>query len=190
MGNKKDKIVIDIETSNTFADVGRNNFEALDVSVVVIYLYDEDKYIAYEKNELNKLGERLKNAELIIGFAINRFDLPVLAKYFNFNLFDILNIDILDEIELSSGRRIGLDLLARENLGYGKTGKGLDAPILYAEGKMEELKEYCKNDVKVTKEIYDLAVKQGYLMVPQRGGGDSIKVNLDWDKKLLYQRLF
>ena len=42
----KDKIVIDIETSNTFADVGRNNFNELNVSVAVIYSYNEERYVA------------------------------------------------------------------------------------------------------------------------------------------------
>ncbi len=187
---KKDTIVIDIETINTFADVGRGNLSALNVSVVVIYSYNEDKYIAYEKDELDELGERLKNAGIIIGFAINRFDLPVLSKHYDFNLFSIPNIDILDDIETLSGKRIGLDLLAKENLGYGKTGKGLEAPILYEKGKIKELKEYCKNDVKVTKEIYDLAKNQGYLIVPQKYSDDSVKVEFDFTKKLSYQRLF
>lgn len=186
----KDIIVIDIETSNTFADVGRDNFNALDVSVVVVYSYNEKRYITYDENQMDELGKKFKETGLIVGFAINRFDLPVLAKYYDFNLFSILNIDILDDIEMNSGKRISLDLLANKNLGYGKTGKGSNAPILYAEGKMDELKEYCKNDVKVTKELYELAKSQGFLMVPQRYTDESVRVDFDWNKKLSYQRLF
>jgi len=186
----KDTVVIDIETSNTFADVGRDNFRALEISVVGLYSYNKDEYIAYDVNEMNELGGRLKDAGLVVGFATNRFDLPVMARYFDFDIFVVPSLDILDEIELASGKRISLDLLAHENLGYGKTGKGMDAPILYAEGKIKELKEYCLNDVKVTKELYDLANKQGYLMVPQRSSTTPLKVELDWREKLAYQRLF
>jgi len=182
--------VIDIETSNTFADVGRDNFGALDISVVGVYSYRDDSYAAYEAHELNALGEKLKNAELVIGFAITRFDLPVMAKHYDFDLFNIPHIDILDEIELASGKRISLQLLAEHNLGYGKSGKGLDAPILFAEGKIEELKAYCLQDVKVTKELYDMAKMQGFLHVPQREDDTPLKVEFDWREKLLYQRLF
>ncbi len=185
----KDTLVIDIETSNTFADVGRDNFDALNISVIGAYSYDRDEYMIFDENELDKLGELMRESGLIVGFASKRFDLPVMRRYYDFDLFAIPHLDILDEIELSSGKRISLDILAKENLGYGKIGKGSDAPILYEQGKIDELKKYCLHDVKVTKEVYDLAKTQGHLMVPQFDE-DPLKVVFDWGEKLLYQRLF
>ena len=186
----KDTIVIDIETKNTFADVGRDNFAGLQISLVGTYSYHKNEYIAYDEHELDTLGEVLKNTDLLIGFSITRFDLPVMAKHYNFDLFTIPRIDLLDEIELMIGKRISLDLLAKQNLGYGKNGEGSEAPNLYEEGRMEELKKYCLNDVKVTKELYDLAKKQGHLMVPQRNSPQPIRAEFDWTERLLYQRLF
>lgn len=186
----KDTVVIDIETKNTFADVGRDNFGELQISVVGLYSYNKDEYRAYEEHEMEELGDLLKNTDLIIGFSITRFDLPVMAKHFDFDLFTIPRIDLLDEIELSIGKRISLDLLAKQNLGYGKNGHGLEAPNLYEQGRMDELKKYCLNDVKVTKELYDLAKQQGHLLVPQRNDPDPIKTTFDWKERLLYQRLF
>ncbi len=186
----KDTVVIDIETKNTFADVGRDNFTGLNISVVGVYSYNQDKYIAYDEHQLDELGELMKNTGLVVGFSITRFDLPVMAKHYDFDLFAIPRLDILDEIELNMGKRISLDLLAKENLGYGKTGHGMDAPILYGEGKLDELKKYCLNDVKVTKELYDLGKKQGYLLVPTRNSSTPEKVVFDWHERLMYQRLF
>jgi DEAD/DEAH box helicase domain-containing protein len=186
----KDTVVIDIETKNTFADVGRDNFTGLQISVVGAYSYNQDKYIAYDEHQLDALGELMKNTGLLIGFSITRFDLPVMAKHYDFDLFAIPRIDILDEIELQIGKRISLDLLAKQNLGYGKTGHGMDAPILYGEGKFDELKKYCLNDVKVTKELYDLGKKEGFLMVPTRNSPDPEKATFDWRERLMYQRLF
>ena len=111
-------------------------------------------------------------------------------KSYDFDLFSIPRIDILDEIEELTGKRIGLDLLAQTNLGVGKTGHGLEAASLYKEGKIDELKKYCINDVKITRELYDLAKSQGHLMVPQRSRPQPLKVSFDWREKLLYQRLF
>lgn len=186
----KDTLVIDIETSNTFVDVGRDNFDALNISVVGLYSYNDNEYVVYDEHQLQELGERMREAGLIVGFATRRFDIPVMNKHYDFDLFTLPQLDILEEIELASGKRISLELLAQENLGYGKSGKGMDAPILYAEGKIQELKDYCIQDVKVTKEVYDLAKKQGYLMVPQRSEPTPLKVEFDWGEKLLYQRLF
>lgn len=167
---EKDIIVLDIETKNTFYDVGRDNFDALEVSLVGVYSYNQDKFFAFEENELTAVGEMIKNAGVIVGFSISRFDLPVLQKHFisDFDIFSIPRIDILDEIEFALGRRVGLDILAKTNLGYGKNGHSLEAAGLYHDGKIEELKNYCLNDVKITKDLYELAKRQGYLMIPQK----------------------
>ena len=69
-------------------------------------------------------------------------------------------------------------MLAKTNLGTGKNGLSLEAPNLYRDGKMEELKNYCLNDVKITKDLYELAKKQGYLTVP-RGSREAVRVPLD-----------
>src|SRR3989338_5392305 len=186
-----DKLVIDIETKNSFADVGgQHNLHKLDASFVGIYSYDQDKYLSFFENDFPKLGALLQKAGLIIGFSINRFDIPVMEKYFNFNLKVIPKLDLLDEIELALGHRVSLDVLAKTNLGIGKTHHGLEAIKFYREGNFEELKNYCLNDVKITKELYELAKKQRHLMVPHRQTGELMKVALGWQEVDLPATLF
>ncbi len=182
----QDTLVIDIETKNTFLEVGKDNFEALKVSLIGLYSYKQDKFFSFGENEIAAAAEFLKKAGLLIGFSISRFDLPVLKYHFgrlagweDFDPFLIPRVDILDEIEFSLGRRVGLNILAKTNLGFGKNGKGLEAPNLYREGKIEELKDYCLNDVKITKDLYELAKKQGYLMIPQKDIDKPIKLEMD-----------
>lgn len=176
-----DILVLDIETKNTFQEVGENNFDALEVSLIGLYSYNQDKFFAFGENEFAAAIQMIKSAEMIVGFSISRFDLPVLKKHFgDFDIFAIPQLDILDEIEFSLGKRVGLDILAKTNIGYGKNGHNLDAANLYRDNKMEELKNYCLNDVKITKELYELAKKQGYLMVPQKDGKESIKLPLEF----------
>lgn len=182
---EKDTLVLDIETKNTFQEVGENNFDALEVSLIGLYSHNRDKFFAFDENEFAAAMEMIKNAGMIIGFSISRFDLPVLQKHFSNtsggDIFSIPRLDILDEIEFNLGKRVGLDILAKTNIGYGKNGHSLDAGILYREGKIEELKNYCLNDVKITKELYELAKKQGYLMIPQKDGKEEIKLELDFN---------
>lgn len=174
-----DTLVIDIETKNSFQDVGgRDNLKALDISVVGVYSYAADEYRAFEEHEFDELGRVLQKTQLIVTFAGKRFDLPVMEKYFPFDVQAIKHYDILEEIENKYGRRIGLGILAEANVGAGKTGHGLEATELYARGEMEKLKSYCLNDVKLTKDIYELIKKQGYLWIPQRNSNEMTKVEI------------
>jgi len=180
-----DKLVIDIETKNTFQDVGGyQNLTALQISFVGVYSYKQNAYLSFFEHELDKLKSLLQGAGLIIGFSINRFDLPILNKHLSINLNAIDNIDILDDIEAKLGHRVGLDWLSQTNLKVGKSAHGLDAIKFYKEGRLEDLKNYCLQDVKITKDLYELGLKQGHLMVPTNYGAEITKVEFDWEKKI------
>jgi DEAD/DEAH box helicase domain-containing protein len=178
-----DTLVFDIETQNFFTDpdVGWDNYEALKISVVAVYSYLEDRYYVYEEDEMEKLADLFRDARRIVGFSMNRYDIPVLHHYFQKlknapKLWEMERVDLLEEIEMATGSRVSLDRLAGANLGVNKTHHGSEAGALYREGKMEELKEYCVNDVKLTKDLYDLYRKQNYLLMPSKKTGEIIKV--------------
>jgi DEAD/DEAH box helicase domain-containing protein len=179
-----DTLVFDIETQNFFTDpnVGRDNFNALKISVVCAYSYAEDNYFSFEEHEMPAAADLFGRAERLVGFSSNRYDIPVLNHYFQRlrlpieNLWKKERIDLLEEIELATGERISLSRLAEANLGEKKEQHGAEAIQLYKEGKMDELKKYCLNDVRLTKEIYDLYAIQHYLMVPSKKTGETVKV--------------
>lgn len=179
-----DKIVFDIETKNSFEDVGgKENIKDLEVSVIGVYSYNQDRFFCFDENEMDKAADAFRNSYLTVGFSNKRFDIPVLEKYFSFNVWNINTFDILEEIEKRMNRRIGLDLLAQANLGTGKTGHGLEAIELYHNREIGKLKEYCLNDVKITKDIYELIKNQNYLWIPQRYSPEMIKLEIDYKEK-------
>jgi DEAD/DEAH box helicase domain-containing protein len=178
-----DTLVFDIETQNFFTDpdVGWDNYDALKISVVGVYSYLEDRYYCYEENEMDKLADLFRDARRIVGFSMNRYDIPVLNNYFQRTkgapkLWSMERVDLLEEIEMATGSRVSLDRLAGANLGLSKTHHSSEAGALYREGKIDELKEYCVNDVKITKELYDLYRKQNFLLVPNKRTGEIDKV--------------
>jgi hypothetical protein len=178
-----DTLVFDIETQNFFTDpdVGWDNYAALKISVVAVYSYIEDRYFTFEEHEMDKMAELFKDAKRIVGFSMNRYDIPVLNNYFQRipgapKLWEMERVDLLEEIEMATGQRISLDRLAGANLGLHKTHHGSEAIALYREGKMDELKEYCVNDVKLTKDLYDLYRTQNYLLMPSKKTGEMITV--------------
>ena len=176
----KDIIVIDIETKNSFFDVGgKENLKNLDVSLACLYSYNRGSFLTFRDENISELGPLLQGAGLIIGFSINRFDLPILDKYFNFNLLAVPTLDLLDEIEEAYGRRISLDALAKANLGIGKTNHGMDAIKFYNEGDWESLEKYCLHDVLITKDLYELGKNQGHLLIPDRWTDNMTKLPLN-----------
>lgn len=148
------EIVFDIETQNTFADVD-NNFKKFKISVVSIYEYTTDKYTSFSENELNKLWPILEKADRIIGYNSEHFDLPILHNYYLGDLSVINHLDIMKKIKESVGVRLKLNDVAMATLDMEKSADGLQAIKWYKEGKIDEIKKYCEQDVKVTKEIYE-----------------------------------
>jgi len=179
-----DTLVFDIETQNFFTDpgVGRDNFGALKISVVGVYSYAESAYHCYDEHEMDKLADVFGRAGRIVGFSINRYDVPVLNNYLQretkggLNLWDKERVDLLEEVEMASGNRISLSRLAGANLGVEKDHHGSEAIAMYRDGRIDELKAYCLKDVELTKGLYDLYRERKYLFVPNRETGEIQKM--------------
>ena len=182
-----DTIVFDIETQNFFTDpeVGWNNFDALKISVVGLYSYKRDQYFCFKENEMEALAAFFRSAGRLVGFSMNRYDIPVLHRYFQgladragLDLWGKERVDLLSEIEMATGERISLDRVALANLGTGKTGHGSEAIELYRKGEIEALKEYCLVDVKLTKDLYDIYRTKGEFLIPDKRTGEIAKVRV------------
>lgn len=173
-------IVLDLETKYTFRHY--SDPKKLGISVAGIYDYKDNQLKSFFEKELPKLYPLLENASLIVGFNINSFDLPVLQGYYPGDVSQFKTIDILEEIKKILGRRLALDDIVKATLGKKKSGHGLQAINYYKEGKLEELRKYCLDDVLLTKEIFDYGVKNGVLYYLDVSGKAPIKV--DWKKNL------
>ncbi len=183
----RDTLVFDIETQNFFTDpeVGWNNYEALKISVVGVYSYMHDRYTSYTEDQLEELADIFLSADTIVGFSSNRYDVPVLHHYFqklsrrdNLDLWAMQRVDLLELIEMATGKRISLNKLAQANLGLSKTGHGSQAITLYKEGRMSELADYCLQDVRLTKDLYDIYRTTGFLRIPNKDTGTLDVVSL------------
>jgi len=171
-----ERLVLDLETQRDFSEVEGRKQELLGVSVVGIYRYSLDCYEAYLESELATLAPILQQAELVIGFNIHRFDLPVLSPYLTFPVSTIPVLDLLDEVVKNLGHRVSLESLAQATLGRGKTASGLDALRWFKEGKFELIKQYCLEDVKLTKELYEFGKQYGKLYASSRYGQDKLEI--------------
>ncbi len=162
---KLKKIVLDLETQKSFEEVGgRGKNHLLKVSVCCIYDYSADRYLAYEEKELAKLAPLLQTADQIIGYNIKDFDFEVIQPYLNFDIFQVPYLDLLEEIEKALGHRLKLESVAQGTIGSGKSGSGKEALLYFKNGRMDLLKKYCLDDVKVTRQVYEYGLKNQKLL--------------------------
>ncbi|HEY4480457.1 MAG TPA: ribonuclease H-like domain-containing protein [Candidatus Paceibacterota bacterium] len=176
------KIVFDIETENIFQDVGSNNPTDLSISIVGVYDYENDSYKTFLKEEFGSLWKIIENTDALITFNGDHFDIPLLNKYYPGDLLKLKSVDLLKEMQKSAGRRMKLDQIAEGTLGVKKSGNGLEAIKWWRDGDIEKLKKYCLDDVEITKNLYEYALKNGKLFFKEGPKLNEVKLDIgDWE---------
>jgi len=170
-------VVFDVETQNTFRDVN-NDTRKLKVSVASAYDYEKGRVFSFFENELSQLFQLFEQASLLIGFNSQSFDLVVLNQYYVGDLFSFPHFDILDDVKIQSGHRYPLDDLVKATLNKGKTGHGLQAINFFKEGRLKELRQYCEDDVMLTKELLDYGVQNHHVYLPT--AISRVKLAVNW----------
>jgi DEAD/DEAH box helicase domain-containing protein len=177
-------VVFDLETQNIFQDVGSNEVTSLDISVASAYDSGTDTYTTVVVDELQKLWPIFEKADALVGYNSNHFDIPLLNKYYPGDLTHIKSIDLLESIRESLGRRLRLDSVAQATIGTKKSADGLQAVRWWREGKIDEIKKYCEQDVKVTKKIFDFARANGHVLFKDGSRKREIPLNISsWETK-------
>ncbi|MDF1496985.1 MAG: ribonuclease H-like domain-containing protein [Patescibacteria group bacterium] len=156
----RNEIVLDIETQNTFQDVGAYQANLLQISLIGVYFYETDTYETFLEPDLPKLWPRMERSSRIIGYNLFGFDYPCMQTYYTGDIMKFPTIDIMVEIEKRIGHRVKLDDVAHATLGIGKSGTGLKAVEYWRDGEIDKLRDYCLQDVRVTKDIYEKALTE------------------------------
>ncbi|MFP4649977.1 MAG: DEAD/DEAH box helicase, partial [Desulfobacterales bacterium] len=156
--------VLDIETQLSAEEVGGwSNANLMGISCAVLYDSEKDEFIVFRDHETKNLVDRLGRMDLVVGFNIKRFDYKVLSGYVNFSFKRLATLDILEDVHSHLGYRLSLEHLARVNLGAPKSADGLQALRWWKEGRIDEIISYCKKDVEITRDLFLLGRRQGFL---------------------------
>lgn len=156
-------ITFDIESISDSVVRGHIDVNEQELTVVGIHDSDTGEYSSFFKEELHKLWPILERADMLIGFNSDSFDIPLLNRYYPGDLSHMRSLDLLSEVQKVLGRRIRLQALAEATLGRGKSGDGLKAGDWWREGKRDKVAQYCIEDVRITRELYDYALANGVL---------------------------
>ena len=179
---ENDTIVFDLESQKEFAEVGRDRFDLLKVSVLSAFSYKTGKFFSFEEKDLGHFEKMLKAAELVIGFNIKHFDFPVLQPYLSLDTLTLPVLDLMDEVVKNAGFRVSLDNLCQTTINAKKSAHGLEAIKWYREGKIDEIKKYCTDDVRLTRDLYEFGKKNGYVTFFSRDDMDKVSIPVSWNR--------
>jgi len=173
-------VVFDLETQRSFDEVGgRSQMHRLGVSVGVAYRYDTDEFLTYTEDTIQGLISLLQEADLIVGYNILGFDYEVLRGYTDLDLSTLPSFDLMYDLEERLGFRPRLESVVTATLGEGKTADGLQALEWWKLGELEKIAEYCREDVRVTRDLYNFGKRNRFVRVT-RFGGKPRRVEVDW----------
>lgn len=176
------RITFDIETTGETTG-GMFDYAKQEVTIVGVHDSETDQYSSYLKEELPQLWPLMESADLLVGYNSDHFDIPILNKYYAGDLTRIKSVDLLKEVKNVLGRRLRLDSIAQATLGKGKIAHGNDATVWWKEGKLDKIREYCLDDVRITKELYEYARKHGSLKYQDFDGAREIKLDTSaWEE--------
>ncbi len=175
------RITFDIETEGDFRTNG--DFSALELTVLGIHDSSDNSLKGFYLEELKDAWPYFENADVIVGYNSEHFDIPILNKYYAGDLSKIKSVDLLKEVKNVLGRRLKLDNLAEATLGRNKTGHGLDAVEWWKQGLKEKVRDYCLADVGLTNELYEHARKHGSVKYRDYDGVREIKLDTSgWEE--------
>jgi len=173
-------LFFDLETQKSIQEVGgRENLRLLRVSIAVTLSAATSEFKTYTEQDVGTLITDLKSATRVIGFNLLSFDYQVLKAYTAERLSELPTLDLLEDIYNKLGFRVGLDALASATLGVNKSADGLAAIRWFREGKIDELITYCRDDVAITKKLYEFGRDNKFVSFIDRDGRKK-RINVNW----------
>jgi DEAD/DEAH box helicase domain-containing protein len=173
-------LVVDIETQRLVQEVGGwDHIDKLGISVACAYDSKTDEFLSFRENELDRLFELCYN-RLVVGYNIRGFDLPVMAAY-GLKVPELDVFDLMYDLEtLTRQRYLKLEAVARGTLGTGKSADGLQAVEWWKQGEVQKIIDYCIQDVKVTRDVFQFGRQNGHVKI-QRSEENITQVSVQWN---------
>lgn len=177
MAPKITPVFFDLETTRTFEEVD-NDLTKLGFSIAVVRENKVDT--VYKEHQSAELIQRLKAAQLIVGYNHVFFDFEVL-KGFGLRETEAWELtkksfDVMQELKDITGERISLDHVSRYNLpgAPGKKAPGLQCIVWYKQGKLDKIEEVCVDDVHRLAGVFGLIVSEKPLKLSKFWGKEGV----------------
>ncbi len=174
-------IYLDIETQHLITEfVGgwkkSENYGKLKIAELGILR--NNIYTTFEEDNIDNLLPELNDTELICGHNIIKFDFEVLKYYLSKDeMFKIIlkSFDTMLEFDkfTEDAGWVSLDDIAQRNFGMKKTEDSVLIPKMWHNGEKDRVKQYLRNDLKITEQFYLLGKKGGNIKYDHKVYGKS-----------------
>jgi hypothetical protein len=146
---------------------GWHDHPNMGVAVLCAYDYAEDRYRVFDEATLPEFAALAQRRAPLVGFNNVAFDNAVL-RCAGVTIDPARCYDLLREVWSAVGLGpafnyrthggYGLDDLCAATLGERKSGRGDLAPVWYQRGEYARVVDYCLQDVRLTKRLYDRVI--------------------------------
>jgi len=175
-------VLFDVETLRSAAEVGGfGNCHRMGVAIAVACFLEEGSFAAYGERQVHDLAAALRQATLVVGFNVKRFDFGVLAGYTGEDYCRTLpTLDLLEDVHLRLGFRVGMGRLALDTLGLGKSADGLQSLEWVKQGRLDLVENYCRHDVEILRDLYLHGRREGCLYYHDQRRDVRLRLAVDW----------
>jgi hypothetical protein len=143
---------------------GWRDFERMGISVIGAYDYKESRYRVFCLDNFGEFQRLVNIRNTLIGFNNIEFDNNLLRAN-GIEIDDNKCIDLLQIVWNAVGLKppynkdthagYGLNAICAANFGKEKSGRGDVAPVAWQMGNYGEVIDYCLNDIRLTKILYN-----------------------------------
>ena len=153
------------------------------VSVIGAYDYATDRYRVFTKEQFPEFAALILDRAPLVGHNIIGFDNRVLhaCGVITGPPPDTICYDTLAELWVAAGLGrtfagakhggFSLDAAAGVNFGKRKTGNGAFAPVDWQRGNIGTVIDYCLEDVRLTRMLFERMSRDGFAIDPRDGRG-------------------
>jgi DEAD/DEAH box helicase domain-containing protein len=174
-------IFFDLETQRSAEEVGGwQNAHLMRLAVAVLYDSREKRFEHFKEGDVHRLLARLREADLVVGFNLLRFDYAVLRGYAREPLDDLPTFDLLLDLHQKLGYRLSLGHLAEQTLGASKSADGLDSLRWWREGKIDQVADYCERDVEITRRLFEHGAREKHVLFETKEGR-RVRLRVSWE---------
>ena len=174
-------VVLDVGTKKSFnREYTQGQVDRLQMNMACVWDSESKRIEVYDEEAVNDLVSHLKEANIVVGFNITRFDYKVLSGYSPHEsiVADLRpkTVDLLRLIEEQLGHRLKLGDVASKTIGKSKLPKGSRG-----KGRIHKI-ESCKRDVELARDLFMHILNKGYIEYSTSAGvaASKIKMDLPW----------
>lgn len=170
--------VFDAEIKKRIEDCsnGWRSHDEMGISVLVIFDYSTMRYRVFDDKNKDEAVHILNTYDLVVGFNTVGFDWKLIKATWPTKAARVSkDYDILREIWIAQGLDpdhfdmkthggFKLDDVAFDTIGMRKTANGALAPVMFQAGQFAELTDYCLEDVRIERTLFEFAAEHGYVI--------------------------